>query len=124
MDSFQGAKVADLTKKVKELSDHVKLRAKTNPVASAAAAAVKSDAKDLSARLKELTSAAPAMLFMKGSPGAPECGFSKTTVAMLASLNAEFGYFDILGDNEVRQGLKVKKLNQMIGTVRDYYIKL
>ena len=60
----------------------------------------------MNTRLKKLTNASPAMLFMKGSPAAPECGFSRQTVDLLKTLNAEYGYFDILRDNEVRQGLK------------------
>merc|ERR1712096_309003 len=46
------------------------------------------------------------MLFMKGHPDEPKCGFSKQTVAILQGLNAEYGTFDILTDDEVRQGLK------------------
>ena len=47
------------------------------------------------------------MLFMKGDPAAPKCGFSRQTVELLNSLNAEFGSFDILTDEEVRQGTVV-----------------
>ena len=43
---------------------------------------------------------------MKGDPAAPKCGFSRQTIELLQSLNAEFGTFDILSDDEVRQGLK------------------
>ena len=43
---------------------------------------------------------------MKGDPVAPKCGFSRQTVDMLNSLNAEYATFDILNDDEVRQGLK------------------
>lgn len=46
------------------------------------------------------------MLFMKGDPSTPKCGFSRQTVELLQSLNAEFGSFDILTDEEIRQGLK------------------
>ena len=46
------------------------------------------------------------MLFMKGNREEPRCGFSKTTVAILAECNAEYQTFDILSDDEVRQGLK------------------
>ncbi|KAK6009549.1 glutaredoxin, partial [Ostertagia ostertagi] len=46
------------------------------------------------------------MLFMKGSPDNPKCGFSKQTVALLNEIGATFGSFDILSDEEVRQGLK------------------
>ena len=46
------------------------------------------------------------MLFMKGNSNQPKCGFSKTIVSLLDSLNAEYKTFDILLDDEVRQGLK------------------
>lgn len=45
------------------------------------------------------------MLFMKVEPDAPRCGFSKTIVGILKEKNVKFGTFDILEDNEVRQGL-------------------
>lgn len=57
-------------------------------------------------RLKALVSRAPIVLFMKGSPDAPQCGFSRKMVALLKESNVQFGHFDILQDNEVRQGLK------------------
>lgn len=43
---------------------------------------------------------------MKGSPNAPRCGFSRTLVGILSELNAKYETFDILEDEEVRQGLK------------------
>lgn len=46
------------------------------------------------------------MLFMKGNPDAPQCGFSRTAVSLLRDEGIDFGSFDILGDNEVRQELK------------------
>lgn len=46
------------------------------------------------------------MLFMKGSPAAPECGFSNQCVQLLAKYNAEYGHFNIFSDQEVREGLK------------------
>ena len=67
-------------------------------------------AKALDDRLRALTSKAPIMLFMKGKPDAPECGFSRTIVGILqetlAATGGTFGHFDILTDPEVRQGLK------------------
>jgi len=61
---------------------------------------------DLTARLTKLINASPIMLFMKGSPSAPRCGFSREIVSILQSLNVPFGHFDILTDETVRQGLK------------------
>lgn len=60
----------------------------------------------LTARLTKLVSAAPVMLFMKGTPASPQCGFSRQLVALLRENQVRFGFFDILKDNSVRQGLK------------------
>lgn len=60
----------------------------------------------LNARLHKLTTAAPIMLFMKGTPSAPQCGFSRQMVAILREHQVRFGFFDILKDDSVRQGLK------------------
>ncbi|XP_052169808.1 uncharacterized protein LOC127786440 [Oryza glaberrima] len=57
-------------------------------------------------RLKALISSAPVMLFMKGTPDAPRCGFSSKVVNALKQAGVSFGAFDILSDEEVRQGLK------------------
>ena len=42
------------------------------------------------------------VLFMKGNPDVPRCGFSKTTVGILRDLKIEFTTFDILQDEAVR----------------------
>ena len=63
-------------------------------------------AEALHARLSDLVSAAPVMLFMKGTPSAPQCGFSRQTVALLREKHVRYGFFNILADDEVRQGLK------------------
>ena len=47
----------------------------------------------------------PVILFMKGSPEAPACGFSARTVAILQSLGARFAAVDILPDPRIRQEL-------------------
>jgi Grx4 family monothiol glutaredoxin len=61
---------------------------------------------ELHQRLTELVKAAPVMLFMKGTPSAPQCGFSRQTVAILREKGIRYGFFNILADDEVRQGLK------------------
>jgi Grx4 family monothiol glutaredoxin len=61
---------------------------------------------DLNTRLKKLVSAAPVMLFMKGTPAAPQCGFSRQLVGLLRERSVRYGFFNILADDEVRQGLK------------------
>lgn len=60
----------------------------------------------LESRLKGLVSSSPVVLFMKGTPDSPQCGFSRTAVGLLRDEGVEFGTFDILEDDEVRQGLK------------------
>ncbi len=47
----------------------------------------------------------PVILFMKGTPEAPACGFSARTVAILQSLGARFAAVDILPDPRIRQEL-------------------
>lgn len=61
---------------------------------------------ELNKRLGELVKAAPVMLFMKGTPSAPQCGFSRQTVGLLREKGIRYGFFNILADDEVRQGLK------------------
>jgi monothiol glutaredoxin len=47
----------------------------------------------------------PVILFMKGTPNQPACGFSARTVAILQSLGAPFAAVDILPDPRIRQEL-------------------
>lgn len=61
---------------------------------------------ELISRLRGLVSRSPVMLFMKGSPTAPQCGFSRQIVALLNEQSVKFDSFDILEDADVRQGLK------------------
>ena len=61
---------------------------------------------DLDARLRELTTRDPVVLFMKGDRGEPRCGFSRKVVEALNGTGVEYSTFDILQDEDVRQGLK------------------
>jgi len=63
-------------------------------------------AKPLEDRLKQLVNQSRVVLFMKGSTDEPRCGFSRQAIDMLMSNGVEFTTFDILEDDEVRQGLK------------------
>jgi len=60
----------------------------------------------LNVRLEKLIKQAPVMLFMKGDPENPRCGFSRKIVDILQQDAIPFQHFDILEDEEVRQGLK------------------
>jgi monothiol glutaredoxin len=55
--------------------------------------------------IQEAISENPVILFMKGNPDAPACGFSARTVAILQSMSAKFAAVDILPDPRIRQEL-------------------
>ncbi len=61
---------------------------------------------DTKAQIEKMLSEHPVFLFMKGNPAFPQCGFSARAVAILKECGAEFGSFDILEDEEIRQGIK------------------
>ncbi len=48
----------------------------------------------------------PVMLFMKGSPDFPQCGFSGRAVQILEACGAQFGSADVLTDPDLRDGIK------------------
>jgi monothiol glutaredoxin len=48
----------------------------------------------------------PVMLFMKGSPQFPQCGFSAAVVQILDHLGVEYGAENVLASQELRQGIK------------------
>lgn len=47
------------------------------------------------------------VLFMKGVPAAPQCGFSGAVVQVLSHLGVPFNSVDVLSDMEIREGVKV-----------------
>ncbi|XP_027316123.3 glutaredoxin-3 [Anas platyrhynchos] len=96
VDRLDGAHAPELTKKVQRHASSSSMSAGSNDSAK----------EDLTARLKKLINAAPCMLFMKGSPKEPRCGFSKQMVEILNKHGISFSSFDIFSDEEVRQGLK------------------
>lgn len=57
-------------------------------------------------KIERLLDSAEAVLFMKGSPEQPRCGFSKRVVNCLRDIGAEFRHFDVLEDEGVREELK------------------
>ena len=48
----------------------------------------------------------PIMLFMKGTPQFPQCGFSSTVVQILDYLGADYGADNVLADDDIRKGIK------------------
>jgi len=61
---------------------------------------------DTNARIDALVKANKAVLFMKGSPLFPQCGFSSRAVAILDHLNVDYESVDVLQDQGIRQGIK------------------
>jgi monothiol glutaredoxin len=61
---------------------------------------------ELKTRITELIASKKVMLFMKGNPEMPQCGFSANVAGILHHLGKDYGHFDILSDMEIRQGLK------------------
>jgi monothiol glutaredoxin len=61
---------------------------------------------DVVERIKAQLSAAPVVLFMKGTPDFPQCGFSAQAVAALRACGAKFAHVNIFEDPELREGLK------------------
>jgi monothiol glutaredoxin len=57
-------------------------------------------------RIREIVDANDVVLFMKGSPLFPQCGFSSRAVAILNHLGADFESVDVLQDQGIRQGIK------------------
>jgi monothiol glutaredoxin len=61
---------------------------------------------DIRTRIETLVAGHKVMLFMKGTRSFPACGFSNTVVQILKKEGVAFETFNILGDPDVRQGLK------------------
>ncbi|MBX9797787.1 Grx4 family monothiol glutaredoxin [Sphingomonas sp.] len=61
---------------------------------------------DTQGRIAELVSQNDVLLFMKGTPLFPQCGFSSKAVAILQHMGVEFGSVDVLQDQAIRQGIK------------------
>jgi monothiol glutaredoxin len=63
-------------------------------------------ASPVSERLDALVKGNDIVLFMKGTPLFPQCGFSSRAIAILEHLGANYETVDVLADQEVRQGIK------------------
>jgi monothiol glutaredoxin len=61
---------------------------------------------DVNQRIEQQLSKFPVLLYMKGTPDFPQCGFSARVVAVLRALEAKFAYINIFEDPEIREGLK------------------
>jgi monothiol glutaredoxin len=61
---------------------------------------------DVNERIKQQLASYPVLLYMKGTPDFPQCGFSAKTVGLLRATGAKFAYINIFEDPEIREGLK------------------
>ena len=61
---------------------------------------------DINNKIKNLISSNNIVLFMKGTPDAPECGFSLAVSNILKHLNVKFEGVNVLESNDLRQGIK------------------
>ena len=61
---------------------------------------------DVNARIEEQLKSHDVLLYMKGTPDFPQCGFSGQAVAALNAVGKPFAYVNIFEDEEIRQGLK------------------
>lgn len=91
VDRIDGVDIAALTAKCRKLAGGAGTGAAKEP---------------LEDRLKALINRANVMIFMKGDRDTPRCGFSKQLIAIINETGIAYDTFDILTDEEVRQGLK------------------
>lgn len=61
---------------------------------------------DVKARIDDILGSHKVVLFMKGSPQFPQCGFSARAAAILHEVGTDFHSVDVLSDGEIRQGIK------------------
>jgi monothiol glutaredoxin len=57
-------------------------------------------------RIRQQITSDKIVLYMKGTPGAPQCGFSARSTQLLDACGAEFTAVDVLADPEIREGIK------------------
>ena len=61
---------------------------------------------DVSERIQQEVSDNPVVLYMKGTPVFPQCGFSAAVVQILSHMGVKFKGIDVLADPGIRQGIK------------------
>ena len=61
---------------------------------------------DINDKIKEFNKNNEVVLYMKGNPTFPQCGFSSTVVQILKHIGVNFQSYDVLQDEELREGIK------------------
>lgn len=62
--------------------------------------------RDIRKEIDDLVKSKPVVLFMKGTPGMPMCGFSARTVEALKACGVAFSAVNVLQDPDIREGVK------------------
>lgn len=62
---------------------------------------------DIQAAIKQQVTSNPVVLYMKGTPKFPQCGFSNLASQILKACNADYLAVDVLADQAIREGIKV-----------------
>ncbi|KAH9169588.1 glutaredoxin [Lactarius sanguifluus] len=115
LDRIAGADASALTKAIAKYIDPAGYGVATPPlshtdkVPATGTTTETETPKELERRLHGLMNRSKVVVFIKGSPDVPRCGFSRKICGLLRDQKIEFEHFDILTDESVRQGLK--KLN-------------
>ena len=78
-----------------------------NETTTVSACLQRTDESSVIERIKTQISAAPVVLYMKGTPDFPQCGFSARVVGALRACDAQFAHHNIFDDPEVRHELKL-----------------
>ena len=60
---------------------------------------------DVMDRIRTAVESSPVVIFMKGTPQFPQCGFSSRAAAALSACGEEFAYVNVLGDPEIFENL-------------------
>lgn len=97
LDTIEGIKTVDLLNSINKYS-----KIQDNIINNN----INNNDKPIEQRLHSLINLSPVMLFMKGNPDNPRCGFSRQMIDILKQNNIKFNYFDILSDQTVRDELK------------------
>ena len=61
---------------------------------------------DILEKIRQLVTENPVILFMKGTPTFPQCGFSAKATSILKACDVPFATVNVLADDDIRQGIK------------------
>jgi len=101
VDTLRGANPPELTKIVATFSQSAAV-----PPGLGEASQIQAPQENLNDRIKNLLNSSKVMGFIKGTPSAPQCGFSSKFCTILKEQGIQFSTFNILSDQAIREGLK------------------